>query len=235
MADHPPALPHGPIAQLFPGVFFVAGSFTQAPLVSFPRNMVVLRDGDALTVVNPVRLDSAGEAALAELGEVRHVVRLGVNHSRDDRWYRDRYKPRFWSSVPTESDAQLLVEGGPSPCPRASVFVFSRAKGGEAALILDQPEGNLLITCDSVQNWVDTRGCSFLAALLLRGMGFITPAKIGPIWLDRETGGHPAEMRPDFERLLDKQWSHLVAAHGVLLRDNAKSLLQASCDRVLKH
>ena len=41
------------------------------------RNMVVVRSGDELTLLNPIRLDDTGEAALAELGRVRHLVRLG--------------------------------------------------------------------------------------------------------------------------------------------------------------
>ena len=40
-----------------------------------------------------------------------------------------------------------------------------------------------MITCDSVQNWPDTRGCSLPAKLVTRAMGFTRrPAQIGGPW-----------------------------------------------------
>jgi hypothetical protein len=233
MTTFPAALPHGPITELFPDVFVVRGSFRIGPLVSIPRNMIVLREGSALTLVNAVRLSAEGEAELTKLGEVKHLVKLGFFHTLDDPYYRDRFSPTFWAPVPPDARAEKLREGGPSPLARASVFAFERATKGEAALLVEQPQGNLLVTCDSVQNWVDGEGCSLVGGLVTRLMGFIEPAKIGPIWLKQMTDGKPLEMKPDFDRLLDRDFAHLIAAHGVLLRDEAKAALRRSCERTL--
>jgi len=53
-------LPHGGIDEIFPDVFLVHGTFRSGPGISFGRNMIVLREGDTLTVVNAVRLTPDG-------------------------------------------------------------------------------------------------------------------------------------------------------------------------------
>jgi hypothetical protein len=62
MDQFPPALPHGRLEQIFPEIFFVAGSMKtvlrNAP-IQFSRNMTVVRDGNALTLINSIRLDNA--------------------------------------------------------------------------------------------------------------------------------------------------------------------------------
>lgn len=233
MTTFPAALPHGPITELFPDVFVVRGSFRMGPLVSIARNMIILREGRALTLVNAVRLSAEGEAELAQLGEVTHLVKLGFFHTLDDPYYRDRFSPTFWAPVPPDARAEKLREGAPGPVARASVFNFERAAKGEAALIVEQPQGNLLVTCDSVQNWVDGEGCSFMGGLVVRFMGFFEPAKIGPIWLKQMTNDQPSAMKPDFDRLLGLDFAHLIAGHGVLLRGEAKAALRRSCERTL--
>lgn len=100
--------------------------------------------------------------------------------------------------------------------------------------MVQQPQGNLLITCDSVQNWADTAGCSLMGSLATRAMGLISPAKIGPLWLKEMSRGQPQVLRPDFDRLLQLDFSHLIAGHGALLRDQAKQALVASCERTFR-
>jgi hypothetical protein len=233
MPTFPAPQPHGPITELFPDVYVVHGSFRMNALVTIARNMIVLREEKELTLVNAVRLSEEGERALEALGTVRHLVKLGPGHTLDDPYMRHRYRPRFWSGVRRDGDTEELVEGAAGPSARAAVFRFQRAKAGEAALIWKQEGGDLLVTCDSVQNWVDTAGCSFVGGLVTRVMGFIEPAKIGPFWLKAVTGGRPAEMKPDFDRLLGHDFKHLIAGHGVVLRDDAHAALARSVARQL--
>ncbi len=226
--------PHGGIDEIFPDVFLVRGTFRNGPGLSVGRNMTVLRDGDALTIVNAVRLDPAGERALDQLGTVRHLVRLGFFHTRDDPYYRDRYAPTCWTSLPPDASTERLVDGGASPSARAQVFSFTHASGGEAALLVKQPAGNLLVTCDSVQHWPDTSDCSFLGGLACRALGFLrNRATIGPIWMKEMTNGRPHALRPDFERLLAQDFTHLISAHGNVLRDTARADLRRSCATAL--
>jgi hypothetical protein len=97
MADFLPALPHGPITEAFPDVFVVRGTFGFAPGLSIPRSMMVIRQGDELTLVNSIRLSAEGEAALEALGRVAHVVRIGAFHDADDPWMMHRFRPALWA------------------------------------------------------------------------------------------------------------------------------------------
>ncbi len=83
--------------------------------------------------------------------------------------------------------------------------------------------GGILITCDAVQNWPDTRGCSAIAKVATRLMGFTKrPAQIGPPW--RKGMTPPGEsLREDFERLAALEFRHLIGGHGAPLRDTAKA------------
>jgi hypothetical protein len=223
-------LPHQPIDEIFPDVFLVRGTFRAGPGVSFSRNMIVLREGDALTVVNAVRLAPDAERQLDQLGTVRHLVRLGYYHTRDDPYYRARYSPRCWASLPADAATERLANGGASPVERARVVAFESAQKGEAALLVTQPGGDLLVTCDSAQHWASTASCSLLGGLACRAMGFLrNPVTIGPIWMKEMTGGRPQALRPDFERLLSQDFAHLISAHGELLRDTARADLRRAC------
>ncbi len=233
MTTFPAAQDHGALEPLFPDVWRVRGSFRVGPGMSIPRNMIVLREGRALTVVNAVRLSAAGEAALAELGEVKHLVKLGHFHGLDDPYYRDRFRPTFWAPKPADADTRELASDGASPLERARPFRFEGTAGREGALLVAQDAGNLLVTCDSVQNWESAAGSSFLGGIVVRLMGFIEPAKIGPIWVKKLTDEDPSKVRPDFERLLGLDFTHLVGGHGELLRDGAKAAVKASCARTL--
>ena len=62
MEQLPPALPHGRLEEIFPDVFFVSGAMKTELMGAhwqFSRNMTVVRDGDALTLINPIRLGFA--------------------------------------------------------------------------------------------------------------------------------------------------------------------------------
>jgi hypothetical protein len=64
----------------------------------FSRNMTVVRDGKALTLINSIGFDGAGLAQLDALGRVAHVVKIGSLHGRDDAFYEARYRARFWAA-----------------------------------------------------------------------------------------------------------------------------------------
>jgi hypothetical protein len=223
MADFAPALSHGPIAEVFPDVFQVTGGFRFAPLLSITRNMTIVRQGGALTVLNSVRLSPEGEAGLAKLGKVEHVVRVGAFHGLDDPYYVDRYRATLWGPPGTKHAAGLTARDlapGASPIEGATVFLFEGAKRGEAVVVLDR-DGGAIVTCDSYQNWTSFEGCSALGKLMMKAMGF-GPTLIGGPWIKEMGPG----VRPDFDRLLELRWKHLVPAHGAVLRDTAKDGLR---------
>ncbi|MCA9661389.1 MAG: hypothetical protein KC486_23820, partial [Myxococcales bacterium] len=182
--DFAPARPHGPIEEIFDDVFVVRGRHRMAPLVTIARNMTILREGRDLTVLTAVRLSPEGEAALAELGEVRHLVRLNAHHGVDDPYYAARYGPTVWALPGLSYPSGLKVDralGEDLPVGDASLFVFEAPTMPESALILRRREGGVLCAVDSVQNWTDAdlAVCSFVGRVVTKLMGFPGAANIG--------------------------------------------------------
>jgi hypothetical protein len=224
MASHHPATPHGKIQEIFPNVFFVQGTKSGeffGSMWTFSRNMTIVRDGSNLTLINAVRLDEAGLAALDALGTVTDVVKIGSMHGHDDAFYVDRYSANFWAmpGMPHAEGLEAnreLVAGGDMPFSGCSLFAFETTNLPECILILER-EGGIAIACDSLQNWVaqDT----FIddeTSEKMAGMGFYTPANLGPAWL------HVNEPdAADFERLKTLTYAHALCGHGEPLMHTA--------------
>ncbi|MFC3153269.1 hypothetical protein ACFOEK_19675 [Litoribrevibacter euphylliae] len=94
---YPAAYPHDELKALYPGVYLLHGSIKMGPGMRMNRNMVVLKEGEDLTLINPVRMSEQGLASLDDLGKVRRVIRLGDFHGLDDSFYLDRYQCEFWA------------------------------------------------------------------------------------------------------------------------------------------
>jgi hypothetical protein len=232
--EYPPATAHDPIEEIFPDVFLVRGSYRLNALMSFGRNMVVLRHGGELTIVNSIRLIAAGEAQLDQLGTVRHVMRLGYFHGQDDRYYIDRYSAEFWGplasrAVPGPAITQPLDENSELPVPGVRPFLFKQSRHPEMALLVER-EGGILLTCDALQYYADRRFCSLFAKVFMPLKGFPLDMIIGPIWLKAMTpaGG---SLRADFDRIRALSFKHFVAAHGSLLRDDAHAAVARAIDK----
>jgi hypothetical protein len=230
MTPFPPAFPHGPIVEVFPNVFTVSGSARFAPLISITRNMTIVREGSALTLISAVRLSPEGEAELSRLGEVKHLVKIGFFHGMDDPYYMDRYHPTLWAPPGAKHRGELTTDrelrpGDALPLSDGSLFAFENGTKPETAIVLER-EGGILLSCDSVQNWVNFEGCSRLGGLMMRAMGFLGPAKIGPGWRSAAERKKGPTFEGDFERLLQLRWKHLLSAHGVPLRDTAHADLR---------
>jgi len=219
MTQFPRALPHGPIEEVFPDVFFVTGGYRAGAGVTITRNMTIVRRGGALVLVNSVRLTDEGERELAKLGEVKHVIRLGSFHGVDDPYYASRFEVPIWGPPKMKhsrsiTDARELRPDS-HPLDGDTIFSFDKGNVAEAALVL-KAHGGVLVTCDSYQNWTSFDGCSFAGKWVLRAMGF-GPLHIGGPW----TKAMGPAVRDDFNRLLAIEFRHLLPAHGTPLRDTA--------------
>jgi hypothetical protein len=191
--------------------------------------MVVVRQGDELTVVNAIRLTTEGEEELAKLGRVRHLVRIGFAHGADDPFYVDRYRATFWApkgqrhAAGVAPDQELLP--GNSPLHGTRVFPFKSGKGPEAALLLER-NGGVLVTCDSFQNWTTFEGCSLLGKLAGKVVG-LGPAVIGGPWA-RYMG---RDVKRDFDELVELPFQHSLSAHGTPLKGTAREGLKTAIAR----
>lgn len=222
---HPPALPHGAISEVLPDIFFVSGT-RQWDFMDlrwqFSRNMTVVREGDALTLFNALRLSEPGLAELEGLGEIRNVVQVGGLHGVDDAFYRETYGAAYWAQpgagqtgVPVD---RALVPGGEMPVSGAELFVFETTKLPEAIIRLDR-DGGVLIACDALQNWIEPDPFfSAESAAMMTEMGFFSPANVGPVW---RQAAEPAAA--DFARLKAWSFAHVFCGHGAPLLHDAQA------------
>ena len=229
MADFPAVMPHGSIEEPFEQIFTVRGTARFGPLLSITRNMVVLRNAGELTIIGAVRLSTEGERALERLGKIRHLVKLGHFHGMDDPYYVKKYSPVVWAAQdavhkPGVTTDETLTAGGKLPVPRAELFVFERSAKPEACILLRRDDG-ILVTCDSVQNWGDFGGCSFAGKLMMKAFGFGGEARIGPGWRRAAEPKDGGGFGPDFARLLELPFQHLLPAHGYPLKVTAKEAI----------
>lgn len=217
MANYKDAMPHGPIREIFPDIFFVTGTMENEFFGSqwkFSRNMTIVRENGQLSIFNSVRLNEEGLASLEALGKVTNVVRLGDMHGVDDRFYVDRYQATFWALPDmTLGDGirldKPLTTDGDLPVSNSSLFIFETVKRPECILRLDR-EGGIMIACDSLQNWVaPDEFFKDETVETMQGMGFFTPANLGLAWVH---GSEP--QAEDFVRLKNVPFEHAFCGHG---------------------
>jgi hypothetical protein len=238
----PPSLPHGEIQEVLPGLFFVTGTIGMpGPLpVRFSRNMTIVREGDRLILVNTVRLDDAGLAALDKLGKVTDVIRLAGNHGSDDPFYADRYKAKVWAlkgqrytagfdtkAPDTYFEAQVEADVSTTlPISGARLYLI-HSDPSEGLLVLPA-HGGTVISGDCLQNWATSDAYfNWLGRGMMRMMGFIRPHNIGPGWL--------RQCKPPKEELtgiLGLSFVNVLPAHGTPVLGNAVDLYRPAIERV---
>jgi hypothetical protein len=232
--SHPPADPHDPIEEIAPNLYMVRGSIPLNAMMSITRNMAIVRHEGELTLVNPLRLDADEERQLEKLGAVKRLLRLGPMHGLDDPYYLERYAAELWapgeSELYPEPKPHVVFDAStPLPFPDAEVFCFEKTSLREAALLVRR-DGGVLLTCDGIQHYGDYRYCSFLARLMMPFIGFPRTTIVGPMWLKLFTP--PGEsLEPDFRRLLERDFDHLLSAHGSFLRGGAHAAVERAVEK----
>ncbi len=235
-----PARAHGALDEIFPGVFFVTGGFKMTSLLSFSRNMTVLREGERLIIVNSMRLSEAGLAALDALGRVTDVIRIAGFHGADDAFYKDRYGATVWvlrghtyqrglepRGPEYFTPDRVLDADSPLPIAGARLFIYE-SNPREGLIILDR-DGGIVIAGDSLQNWhTPNQHFSFFAGPVMRVLGYIKPCNVGPGWL--KLGKPPAA---DLARVLELSFEHVVPVHGDLVTGGAKEKFRPALERTI--
>jgi hypothetical protein len=228
---YPPVYPHDPIEPIADDVFMVRGSIRLNALMRITRNMAIVRHGGELTLIDPIRLDAAGETQLRDLGEVKRILRVGPMHGVDDPYYVDTFKAEFWSQAGGTTYTQPpidreLTQSTELPFPDAELFCFRGTKQPEAALLLKKGSG-LLLTCDAIQHYGDYRYNNLPARIVMPFIGFPKTTIIGPFWLKLMTP-EGASLKAEFERLLQWDFDALLTAHGSFLRTGAHAAVTAA-------
>ena len=232
-----PIYPHGEIEPIADDVFALRGSIKMNPVVRITRNMGIVRQDDELTLINPVRMNEAGLAALDRLGVVKHILRLGAFHGLDDPFYMDRYSATFWSQAGGITDTtpaidKHLTAGGELPFAGARFHESDGAKEPEGAILIERGNG-LLLTSDAIQHYGDYSYCNFPARLLMPLIGFPKTTLVGPIWMKLMTpeGG---SLRASFTKLLEWSFDSLFAAHGTFLAQGAHGAVSVAVARAYR-
>jgi hypothetical protein len=239
---HPPARKHGELAEVLPDLFFVTGTIgLPGPLpVRFSRNMTVVRRGERLVLVNTVRLDDAGLAALDKLGKVTDIVRLAAFHGADDPFYAERYGAKVWGvkgqryTPGFDVDAkttyftahhELERETATLPIEGAKMIVFDSTPP-EGMLLLPE-HGGVVISGDCLQNWAAPDAYfTWLARRMMKLMGFMKPHNIGPGWLKR-----CKPPQDQLRALLDLPFANVLPAHGTPVIGDAREHYRAAIER----
>jgi hypothetical protein len=236
---HPPALKHGELTEVLPGIYFVTGTIKLGGPMRFSRNMTVVKTGDRLSLVNSVRLDDAGLAALDKLGKVTDVVRIAGNHGMDDPFYAERYGAKVWvvkgqrytaGFKPTtdtyfdphhemDETTKLPIDG--------AKLVMIDSTPPEALLLLPE-HGGTIISGDCFQHWATPdEYFSFLAKLMAKRMGFIKPHNVGPAWVK-----NCKPPKQQLRAVLDHSFANVLPAHGAPVVGNAAALFRPALERV---
>jgi hypothetical protein len=233
----PAAQRHGDLQEVLPNIYFVTGSMKMGPL-RFSRNMVVIKQGDGLVLVNSLRLNEAGLAALDALGTVTDVIRLAGFHGSDDPFYKEQYGCTSWAMKgstyftgvsPTKGEIyftpdKYLEVGGELPVPGATLYRFD-TDPPEGLLRIDAG-GGTVISGDSLQNWGTTnRYFNLLGKLGMTMAGFLKPHQLGKGWVG---SGKPSEAQ--IKGVLDLEFQNLLPAHGDPVIGDAREKFRPSIE-----
>ncbi len=235
MQPFSPAWPHGNIQKIFDDVFLVTGAnitHHEGIELQHSRNMIIIRDGDTLNLINTVRLSDEGLKQLDALGRVTNIIRIGAFHGRDDAFYKQKYHAKLWTLKGLEDQHQtpidkILEADSPLPMADASLFSFSTSCFPEAVIHLHRNDG-IIITCDSIKNW--TKGDEFFSessAHMYEIQDFFGKATISKIWLDA-----CQVQASDFNQLMTYSFKHLLSAHGEALLNTAHQDVQSTIQNV---
>jgi hypothetical protein len=235
-AEYSPQWKHSDITKIFPNIFLVTGTnkiHHEGVNIQTSRNMVIVKNGEEITLINTVRLDEQHLKRIESMGKIRHIVKLGPFHGRDDAFYIDRYKAQLWAlkGMKHNNGVKANVELSPKnkmPFPNSDVFIFETTTQPEGIIHIEA-EGGILITCDSIKNWTyvddyfsEQTGKNFIEH------GLIQAANIDTVWIN--------EMQPkveDFNRLLTSfKFKHMLSAHGQPLLNSAYTQIANSVQQL---
>lgn len=232
MSDLPKVLSHGEIVKVIDDVFIVLGTnivMHEGIRIQTSRTMTIIREENDLTLINSIRLNESGLAALQKLGRIKNIVRLGAFHGRDDAFYQKILQAKLWA-FPTMGfghgevlDFDLSKD---LPLKNSQIIEFKTTKFKEALLLIEKSQ-RILISCDSIKNW-QTKDPYFSDETWAMMTSSIGPAKIDKIWLQA--------MMPSLSEIKaigDEDFSILISAHGWPLLNDAKKVVLSSINQTI--
>ena len=225
--------PHGDIETVASDIFMVRGSIKMNAMLRITRNMAIVRHNGELSLINPIRLNAKVEQALRDLGEVKHIIRLGCFHGVDDPYYVETFGAKHWSQTggtaftepnidnPLTDEAELPFSGG-------RLFLFKETKQPECVLLMER-DGGVLLTCDAIQHYGDYSYNNIPARIIMPFIGFPRTTIVGPLWLKGMTPEN-GSLESEFRDLLKLSFDKLLSAHGTLLTTGAHAAVATAVE-----
>lgn len=216
------ALPHSAIKEVFEGVYIVMGTYIATygeEQWQFSRNMTIVKEGNELTLINAIRLDDAGLAALERLGDIKNIIKLGAAHGIDNAFYADRYRASIWALPGDEHEDGLPITETLSPDHLpfidTALYVFHSSK--PEAILEIKRNGGIIVSCDSIKNW--SFADEFFSKESAEKMGQY--GMLRPVDIDRNWVASCSISHSDFEGLLSLEFQHLIPGHGQIVQGTA--------------
>lgn len=234
LTDLPPAMRHGELWQVTYDVYYVSGTYAMG-WVTFQRGMVVVVENGELSLINAIRLSPEGEASLLKLGAVSHVICIG-DHGMDVAYYVHRFGATV-HSIPgkvLQNDLTGLDLCKKLPFKRGTFINFDRMppKWKEGVIVLHRDDGDVLVTCDSVQNWENNWGNTYIN--WIGKIGCMMYPLSGKCMIFRSFMNVIAkempmsEIKKDYSKLLDLEFRYLLSGHGYCIDGSAKEAMHKS-------
>ncbi|MAS25625.1 MAG: hypothetical protein CMI08_06150 [Oceanospirillaceae bacterium] len=220
----------GRIQALYNDVYWVQGEMPGYGN-DHRRNMVIVRDGHQLTLINPVRLSPLQERNLQYLGRIAHVLRLGDEPTADEHYYRSRYYAALWA-LPGQVDKprhNILKEDAPLPIAGARLLKLEHSRRSQAVLLLERH--GLLLSDDLLQHYGNWQNLSLKDQLLMRLQGFHKGMNLSRHWL-RSATAKDFSLKDDIQRILTLNFDALLGASGTPMMLGAKQALHGEIDNV---
>jgi len=227
----PEVAPHGDIEKVLEDIYMVKGEIAMSMMggwvkMAFSRNMYIIKQGNGdLVLIHTIRLREDALKELDKLGKVKHIIRLGAFHGKDDPFYKDRYGATVWAVKDTtyfdgfEHDKnkayftpdEWMTDDSKLPIEQAVLKVIESKAPCDGVLVLERPDGKVMFSGDSLQNYENVDSFfNWFGSTMMRMMGFIKPCSVGPAW-KKVCKVEKREM----QKLLELKFEHLLPCHGV--------------------
>lgn len=217
-----PLLPHGSLKEILPNIYTVTGTMRLFGLFQYSRAMTIIKNGNDLSLLNPVRVGEGLLNQINKLGNIKYLLKIGQLHNVDVPFYMDRYSPELWinktdPSIGDYEPSGYFVDNGDIPFLNAKVKVIEGSKIKESVLIsLD--DGGCLHSCDAFVNMGVDPNHNWLTGKLSKFLP--DPTYIGPNWI--KVAKPP---QTSMKAIFEYDFENFIPAHGEPILGKAKQKL----------
>jgi hypothetical protein len=229
---------HDPIEELDDNLWAVEGDVPDFPAgTGMPRRMSVVRmDDGRLVFYNAIPLDEAALAKVRAWGKPSILIVPVFFHSIDAKAFQEKLGLSVFTSKITLEKTRASIPGArpleelPQDASLQCV-PLSGTRFGESAFVVKSGPRATLLFCDVFQNSRPGRG---FGGFMFKIMGFTGNEPKTPPFYKLRAATDKAAIKKDLLRLADTPGLvRLVPSHGIVVSENAASVLRATATKYL--